>query len=534
MPNLEFIQPKNRSNLIKVLGVGGGGSNAVSYMFQQGIKDVDFIVCNTDAQALELSPVPTKIQLGTKGLGAGSIPEVGREATRENIDKIKELLSVNTKMLFITAGMGGGTGTGGAPVIAQAARELDILTVGIVTIPFKFEGRKRTLQAEAGIQEMRKYVDTLLIINNDKLRELYGDLKLSQAFHQADDVLTTAARGIAEIITVPGYVNVDFEDVKTVMKNSGKAIMGSGVAEGENRALRAVEGAISSPLLDDNNIKGADNILLYIASGAEEISMDEVSEITDYIQNEAGQTAEILWGNGSDEALGPKVCVTLIATGFDSKKVTDPNAGKIFVGSIDDIKRPTPKEEPKKPEVDDSQEMPLNTKKPDEPKAIAKAPRVYTFEFGPPQPNAEQVPVEKVSRPEEMKAPQKEEIKAPQKEETAPLFIPSPVSEPEKPFVSLRKNLEEPPTEPENGDTMEQQRKARERAMRLRELSVKLKTPGGLAELEREPAYIRKKFELTDPPPNTGQQTSRYTLSSDDDNNTDIRTNNSYLHDNVD
>jgi cell division protein FtsZ len=336
MPDLKFIQPKDRSNIIKVLGVGGGGSNAVSYMYQQGIRDVDFIVCNTDAQALDLSPIPTKVQLGSKGLGAGSMPEVGREATRENIEQVKEILSVNTKMLFITAGMGGGTGTGGAPVIAQAARELDILTVGIVTMPFLFEGRKRRQQAEAGIEEMRKYVDTLLLINNDKLRELYGNLTLSQAFHQADEVLTTAARGIAEIITIPGYVNVDFEDVKTVMKNSGKAIMGSAVAEGEDRALKAVEGALSSPLLDDNNIKGADNILLYITSGSQEISMDEVSEITDYIQNEAGQTAEILWGNGTDEKLGEKVSVTIIATGFDSKRKIDPMEGKRVVGSLGD------------------------------------------------------------------------------------------------------------------------------------------------------------------------------------------------------
>jgi cell division protein FtsZ len=513
MPNLEFIQPKDRSNLIKVLGVGGGGSNAVSYMFKQGIKDVDFIVCNTDAQALELSPIPTKIQLGSKGLGAGSMPDVGREATRENIDQVKDILSVNTKMLFITAGMGGGTGTGGAPVIAQAARELDILTVGIVTMPFLFEGRKRRQQAEAGIEEMRKYVDTLLLINNDKLRELYGNLTLSQAFHQADEVLTTAARGIAEIITIPGYVNVDFEDVKTVMKNSGKAIMGSAVAEGENRALKAVEGALNSPLLDDNNIKGADNILLYITSGINEISMDEVSEITDFIQNEAGQTAEILWGNGTDDNLGDKIGVTIIATGFDSRKKVDPNEGKIFVGTVGDTNTTPEPPAPKATVNDDSQEI-----KPKVNVAKTETPREYTFNFESTSPSPEPLAREKTIAPEEPKPQPKEE----------------PVFEPEKPFVSLRKPVEPVEKEQEHVDSAQQQKQAQERIQKLRDLSLKLKSAGGLAEMEREPAYIRKKMELKDPPPNTGQQTSRYTLSSDEENNTDIRSNNSYLHDNVD
>jgi cell division protein FtsZ len=518
MPNLEFIQPKDRSNIIKVLGVGGGGSNAVSYMYQQGIRDVDFIVCNTDAQALELSPIPTKIQLGSKGLGAGSMPDVGRQATHENIDQVKEILSVNTKMLFITAGMGGGTGTGGAPVIAQAARELDILTVGIVTMPFLFEGRKRRQQAEAGIEEMRKYVDTLLLINNDKLRELYGNLTLSQAFHQADEVLTTAARGIAEIITIPGYVNVDFEDVKTVMRNSGKAIMGSAMAEGEDRALKAVEGALSSPLLDDNNIKGADNILLYITSGIKEISMDEVSEITDFIQNEAGQTAEILWGNGTDEKLGERIGVTIIATGFDSKKKVDPNEGKIFVGTLGDADTKPVTPAPKAEINDDSQEIRLITRKPEVNFSKTEAPREYTFNFEPANPSPEPVAKEKTIAPEEPKPQPKEE----------------PVFEPEKPFVSVRKPVE--PTEKEHTqtDNAQQQKQAQERIQKLRDLSLKLKSASGLAEMEREPAYIRKKMELKDPPPNTGQQTSRYTLSSDDENNTDIRSNNSYLHDNVD
>lgn len=518
MPDLKFIQPKDGSNIIKVLGVGGGGSNAVSYMFQQGIRDVDFIVCNTDAQALELNPIPMKVQLGSKGLGAGSMPEVGREATRENIEEVKDILSVNTKMLFITAGMGGGTGTGGAPVIAQAARELDILTVGIVTMPFLFEGRKRRQQAEAGIEEMRKYVDTLLLINNDKLRELYGNLTLSQAFHQADEVLTTAARGIAEIITIPGYVNVDFEDVKTVMKNSGKAIMGSAMAEGDDRALKAVEGALNSPLLDDNNIKGADNILLYITSGSKEISMDEVSEITDYIQNEAGQTAEILWGNGTDEKLGEKVSVTIIATGFDSKRKVDPMEGKRVVGTLGETDKKPEDTAPKDTNIDESQEIKLVTRKPEVTTPKAEAPREYTFNFEPITPSPEPMAREKSTAPEEPRPQQKQEQ----------------LSEPEKAFVSVRKPVQEPEPETGNTDNAHQQKQAQERIQKLRDLSLKLKSAGGLAEMEREPAYIRKKMELKDPPPNTGQQTSRYTLSSDDENNTDIRSNNSYLHDNVD
>jgi cell division protein FtsZ len=318
---LAFDSPKDQSSIIKVLGVGGGGGNAVNHMFEEGIEGVDFILCNTDAQALEKSPIPTKIQLGTnltEGRGAGSKPEVGRNAAIEDIDKIKEVLSVNTKMLFITAGMGGGTGTGAAPVIAEAAKELDILSVGIVTIPFQFEGRKRKQLAMDGINEMKKYVDTILIISNDKLRELHGNLKLSEAFGKADNILTTAAKGIAEIITVTGYINVDFEDVKTVMKNSGTAIMGAGVANGENRARVATEMALNSPLLNDNDVKGSTDMLLYIATGTDnEIEMDEVSEITDFIKEQTGEQCEVIWGSGQDANLGDQISITLIATGFD-------------------------------------------------------------------------------------------------------------------------------------------------------------------------------------------------------------------------
>src|SRR5690606_31824870 len=318
---MNFDLQKNQSSIIKVIGVGGGGGNAVNHMYNQGIRGVDFIVCNTDEQALNASPIPAKIQLGaslTEGRGAGSLPEVGKNAAIENIEDVKKYLAQNTKMVFITAGMGGGTGKGAAPVIAQAAKEMGILTVGIVTIPFDFEGKKRKIQAEAGLDEMRKQVDTLLVISNEKLREIGGNLSLSTAFNMADDVLTTAAKSIAEIITMPGYVNVDFADVRTVMSDSGNAIMGSAKASGENRAQLAVESAMSSPLLNDNDIKGARHVLLYISTGNVELKMDEVTVITDYVQEEAGMTAEIIWGTGTDETLGDDICVTVIATGFQS------------------------------------------------------------------------------------------------------------------------------------------------------------------------------------------------------------------------
>lgn len=316
---MQFELIKDKPSIIKVIGVGGGGSNAVNHMYRQGIKGVEFLVCNTDAQALEISPVPAKIQLGpslTEGRGAGSIPEVGKKAAIENIDEIKAILGNNTKMVFVTAGMGGGTGTGAAPIIAGVAKEMGILTVGIVTIPFIHEGRKRKQQAELGIEELKKNVDALLIICNDKLREIHGNLQLSKAFAHADDILTVAAKSIAEIITVTMQVNVDFADIETVMKDSGVAIMGASTAEGEHRAKQAAEEAIDSPLLNDNHIEGARYILLNITSGEREATMDEVGEITDYIQEQAGQTADIIMGIGTDMALGDKIGVTIIATGF--------------------------------------------------------------------------------------------------------------------------------------------------------------------------------------------------------------------------
>ncbi len=326
---MKFDLASARPASIKVIGVGGGGGNAVNHMFEQGIKDVDFILCNTDAQALAASAVPVKIQLGesmTQGRGAGNNPERGKEAAQENIHNVEKVLGDNTQMVFITAGMGGGTGTGAAPIIAELARNLNILTVGVVSIPFRFEGPKRINQAIRGIEEIQKYVDSLLIINNEKIREIYGNLNLTEAFAKADDVLSIAVKGIAEIITVHGMINVDFADVHTVMANSGVAIMGSGRANGENRARLAIEEALTSPLLNNANIKGTQNILLNITSGSKKVTMDEVSEITDYIREEVGYDVDTIWGYAEDETLEESINVTIIATGFAINELPELNS----------------------------------------------------------------------------------------------------------------------------------------------------------------------------------------------------------------
>ncbi len=318
--SISFDLPKNQSNVIKVIGVGGGGSNAINHMFKQGIKGVDFIVCNTDSQALQNSPVPNKIQLGvnlTEGLGAGANPDVGQESALESVGDIEKMLDTNTKMVFITAGMGGGTGTGAAPVIAQLAKERDILTVGIVTIPFQFEGKVRQDQALLGVEKLRKQVDSLIVINNNKLREVYGNLGFKAGFSKADEVLATASRGIAEVITHHYTQNIDLKDAKTVLSNSGTAIMGSATAIGDNRAKEAIVTALDSPLLNDNKITGAKNVLLLIVSGSNEITIDEIGEINDHIQTEAGFNANIIMGVGEDETLGEAIAVTIIATGFN-------------------------------------------------------------------------------------------------------------------------------------------------------------------------------------------------------------------------
>ena len=321
--NFSFDLPKNRSNVMKVMGIGGGGSNAVNYMYKQGINGVDFVVCNTDSQALEESPVPNKIQLGinlTEGLGAGANPEIGKLAALESYEEIKNLLETQTKMLFITAGMGGGTGTGAAPIIAEMAKEFDILTVGIVTIPFSFEGKSRESQAIKGLEKLKRSVDSLIIINNNKLREVYGNLGFKEGFSKADEVLSTAAKGVAQVITHHYTQNIDLKDAKTVLSNSGTAIMGSSTASGSNRANEAVMKALDSPLLNDNKIEGSKNVLLLIISGAEEITIDEIGEINEYIQNETGNNANIIMGVGEDLELGNNISVTVIATGFGDEK----------------------------------------------------------------------------------------------------------------------------------------------------------------------------------------------------------------------
>lgn len=323
---IHFEIPKNQSSIIKVIGVGGGGGNAVNSMYNLGIEGVDFIVCNTDSQALAQSPIPNKIQLGphlTQGLGAGANPEIGKQAGEESIDEISKILSVNTKMAFITAGMGGGTGTGGAPVIAKTCKELGVLTVGIVTTPFSYEGRKRMNQAQSGISAMREHVDTILIISNDKLRQQFGNLPFTQAFAKADNILATAAKCITDLITVDGRVNLDFNDVQTVMKNGGVAILGSAVANGENRAYTAVTEALNSPLLNDDDISGAKWILLNVTSaqGAHEHTLDELDIIQGYVQDQAGNNCDIILGMGHDPALGEDIAVTIIATGFQQNEV---------------------------------------------------------------------------------------------------------------------------------------------------------------------------------------------------------------------
>lgn len=342
---INFNQYEVTTPIIKVIGVGGGGGNAVEYMYRQGICDVDFVLCNTDSQALNQSPIATRIQLGT-GLGAGNRAEVGEAAALESVDEIRELLSVNTKMVFITAAMGGGTGTGAAPVIAKLAKEMGLLTVGIVTIPARFEGPKRLEQARVGVGKMKDYVDSLIIIDNEKIQRIYGPQPLSCAFGKANDVLNIAAKGIAEIITLPGYINVDFADVRTVMTDSGIAIMGAAQASGEERAHRVIADALNSPLLNKNDLAGAKDILLNITSGTDEITMDEMNEITSYVIREVGDNAAIIWGVGTDESLGDAISVTIIATGFPMDDVdTIPIPGPKNAVATEEVPEPGRKKE---------------------------------------------------------------------------------------------------------------------------------------------------------------------------------------------
>jgi cell division protein FtsZ len=542
--SFKFDLPTSNSSIIKVIGVGGGGSNAVNYMYEQGIKGVDFIVCNTDAQALDKSPVPIKVQLGntlTEGRGAGSIPEVGRNAAIESLDEIKALLSDNTTMVFITAGMGGGTGTGAAPVIAKVAKDMGILTVGIVTVPFMFEGKKRDSQAQLGLEEMRANVDTLLEIKNDKLRELYGNLTLKAAFGHADEVLCTAAKGIAEVITLIGTVNVDMNDVNTVMKNSGKAIMGSGRANGEGRAIKAVEMALESPLLNDSDITGANFVLLNITHGDDELLMDEISEITDYIQEQAGMSAEVIWGYGQDVTLGDDVCVTVIATGFTGTKKKE---GWNHV-----------EEEPKKLwlEAEGAKEVVAKVEHP-----VAELPEIkneITEELTEPFMKNQEASVEfefEVENKIDEMATDIEEVPTlsflkMREEEVSldqPVFMPlgtsisdiAAKSEEEVPAATFVHKVETVvmSDRPTRKEVLERNK---EREMRIREFTVKLKTPNGLSELENEPAYARKKITLENAAHSGESNISRYALNESVDEagqrKVELREN-PFLHDNVD
>ncbi len=550
---LEFDLPKETTSIIKVIGVGGGGSNAVNHMFNQGIVGVDFIVCNTDRQALDVSPVPLKIQLGaslTDGCGAGSIPEIGKNSAIENIEEIRSILSNGTKMVFVTAGMGGGTGTGAAPIVAQIAKEMGILTVGIVTVPFGFEGRKRRQQAEEGLDEMRKNVDTLLVINNERLREISGNLSIGNAFSQADDVLAMAAKGIAEVISVTGNINVDFNDVNTVMKNSGVAIMGSARAEGENRAIEAVQHALSSPLLNDNDISGAKYVLLNITYGAQEVLMDEITAITDFIQDEAGSTADVIWGHGFDGTLGDKLSVTIIATGFNSAPITG------FEKEPQRIIRPLedePKNEILRPLDSPTQ---VNTWVPAD-ETLSTEPFLKTVEEVAPfatnqveivnslinnlestelltDPFMKKEEVEK----EEIKEVLKKELFFEEKPETYDWEISAPAAEEGVKVVKydLESPIEDKVVEINTRTVLsseEQQRRAQERLVRIQEYTAKLKKADGISEFEKEPAYVRQNIQLDNSKYSSTSRVSRFGLTKDE-NGTVLKGNNSFLHDNVD
>ena len=485
---INFELPSNRASIIKVIGVGGGGGNAVNHMCRLGIKDVDFVVCNTDSQALANSPVDIKIQLGsslTEGRGAGNKPEIGRQAAIENIQDVTDVLSKNTKMVFITAGMGGGTGTGAAPIIAKAAKELGILTVAIVTIPFRNEGKRRIAQAVEGIEAIEKHVDSLLVINNEKIREMYGDLRISEAFSKADDVLAIAAKGIAEIITVHGYINVDFADVETVMINSGVAIMGSARASGESRAIKAVKAALQSPLLNNNDISGARNILLNVTSGKDEITMDEIGQITDYIQAVAGEGADLIWGNGSDPSLGDDLNVTIIATGFCTSSIPE-----LYIRNkqVDVVMLDGERSENRviKESIFEVKEKPITTPRRDKITEKELSQRVIDFDDFDVNPKVtekslfdDEFFVTSV-KPQQVVATKEPQVKTSTRQNATPLTVKS-----------------------------------------------------NIDQLEKIPAYKRKNIKIDETEHSKASNVSRFTLS-EEDGDIFLRNDNAYLHDNVD
>ncbi|HET7360431.1 MAG TPA: cell division protein FtsZ [Salinimicrobium sp.] len=632
--NISFDLPKNQSNVIKVIGVGGGGSNAINHMFQQGIKGVDFVICNTDAQALENSPVPNKIQLGvslTEGLGAGANPHIGQQAAVESFEEIKGMLNTSTKMIFITAGMGGGTGTGAAPIIAKQAKEMGVLTVGIITIPFQFEGKMRCEQAQLGVENLRNNVDSLIVINNNKLREVYGNLGFKAGFSKADEVLATASRGIAEVITHHYTQNIDLRDAKTVLSNSGTAIMGSAHATGSNRAHDAITKALDSPLLNDNKITGAKNVLLLIVSGSEEITIDEIGEINDHIQAEAGHSANIIMGVGEDDDLNESIAVTIIATGFDveqQNEIVNTETKKI-IHTLEDEQRaeqnlspkktsssyeepkqekivhvleeePAPEKEPNNDEIrdmdvsyeevkadppeeefiitDSVKDMEVNEPEEVEPESQEQ----FNFIFDLPKnkrstekENPAQKKQENPQNPENKKVthrltedPNEIEVNSPK--EVTP--VPQTTSTGEKrysleDYMELENKLEKSkPAQPkkEEGPDMvkktvreeEAQKPAREeeidpfnsplpenanvkeraaeRREKMKEFNYKFRSNvARIEEIERQPAYKRAGIELDNTKPGE-EKLSRTSLNSKDDDDLDFRSNNSFLHDNVD
>lgn len=569
--NFEFDLPKHRSSHIKVIGVGGGGSNAVNYMYEQGIEGVDFVVCNTDAQALNSSPVPNKVQLGqatTEGLGAGANPEVGEQAALESIDEIRGLLDEKTKMVFITAGMGGGTGTGAAPVIAGVAKEMGILTVGIVTAPFYFEGKMRLEQAEAGIKEIQKNVDSLIVINNDKLRELYGNLGYRASFAKADEVLTTAARGIAEVITKHYDTNIDLRDAKTVLADSGTAIMGTGIASGENKANEAITAALDSPLLNNNKISGAKNVLLLIVSGENEVTMDEIGLINEYIQKEAAGNANIIMGVGQDLELGDNISVTVVATGF-------PAEDQIYTGVEDEkVIHRLEDDQPIVKKLSPETPFPVNVKKDvtETPKNDQNVQNQEEVEVRYVLEEEEEIETKVEETPDDefilqtRETPSENELKFEFEDEkdeeeivSQPMMFtlddldeiedvqPSPMNthssnvqtqseeQHEDVIIETQKRtfeeIDEDPTEAPISNSLS--KTIEERRARLKQYNYKFKSvlkDKSIDELESMPAYKRQGLELTG---REEKYPSDYIISKDVNNETKIRPN-SFLHDNVD
>ena len=540
---MDFQMPKNQSSQIKVLGVGGGGSNAVNYMYENGIKGVDFVVCNTDSQALEASPVPVKIQLGatiTEGLGAGSDPEVGRDAAIESSDKIIELLDANTKMLFLTAGMGGGTGTGAAPIIAEFAREKGILTVGVVTIPFSTEGGSRKKYAQEGITELKKFVDTLLVINNEKLIEVYGDLTFTNAFAKANEVLNTATKGIAEVISKHLIVNIDLNDARKVLENSGTAVMGQATAEGENRAIEAVNEALDSPLLNDNDITGAQQVLLKIVTsdGEDEMKMSEMGKIKNAIQKAAGRDVNIIEGIGIDSTLGSKISITVIATGFDEKRKPKAKTTVSLSDEIDvEVKEskafcsenlePVEKVIQQNLAFDDEIDFSINNSK-----TVPKKPQVEDEELEIVQNTVNRVVFDLGDEYDSEVLEEESNLDIIEEDSKSKPVVHNLNDEITEHVISTESRLNPVERSKVNSDVIKVE--ARERENRLRNISMQLRTPSGLTSLEDVPAYKRSNITLDEPTHSSESESSTYTLSKGKNNNTELKQNNSFLHDNVD